>query len=94
MGTEYFPETAARLGNDGMVAFQHCLVHREIADAAEEDDKNIHGFDISAFLALVIWSKNNPSICNLWILLAAKPETGVTAPSSAIPSADICGVEL
>lgn len=55
--TKNFPETAARFGNDRMVALQHRLVHRKVADAAEKNNKNIHDLNISEFVAIVIWSE-------------------------------------
>ena len=59
--TKDFPETAARFGHDRMVALEHGLVHREIGDTAQEDDKNIHGFNIGQFDAIVIGGQNIPS---------------------------------
>jgi hypothetical protein len=58
IGAQYFPEAATRFGDDRMVALEHGFVHREIGDAAQEDDENIHGFNINAFAAIVIWREN------------------------------------
>lgn len=61
MGAENFPETATRFGHDRMIALEHGLVHREIGDTAQEDDKNIHGFNIGQLDAIVIGGQKIPS---------------------------------
>ena len=57
IGAKNLPEATARFGNDRMVALEHGPVHREICDAAKENDENIHGFNIGAFAVIVIWSE-------------------------------------
>ena len=57
IGPKDLAEITARFGNQWMVALEHGPVHREVGDAAKEDDKNIHGFNINAFGVLVIWTE-------------------------------------
>ena len=54
IGSQQSAEIAARFGDDRVIALEHGLVHRKIADTAQEDDENIHGVNINPFATIVI----------------------------------------